>query len=214
MVTIGGRPLIEYWLNILMLSNVSNVIINTHYLPSTVRDYVDKSPWRKFITLVHEEELLGTGGTILRNSKLLAGGPFLVAHADNLTRFSLHDFMRCHVNRPAKTEITMMLFKSDNPSECGVVEIDSKGIVTGFYEKVPNPPGNLANGAVYIFEESMLGYLNNLKKDKIDLSNEVLPNFINRINTYENKYYHRDIGSIKSLEIARKDFFCNLLQVT
>ncbi len=206
MVPILGRPLLEYWLEALELAGVNEIIVNTHYLPEVVNDFVAHSRWNGRITLVYEEELLGTGGTILNNAHLLAEGPFLVAHADNLTRFSVLDFYRTHITRPSKTDVTMMLFRTDKPTESGIVELDGLGIVTKFYEKVANPPSNLANGAVYIFEPSVLEQLRAFNKPNIDLSTEVIPLYLNRINTYINFGYHRDIGDLASLEKARRDF--------
>ena len=206
MVPILGRPLLEYWLEMLESAGVKEIIINTHYLSEVVSDFVSHSRWNDLITLVHEEELLGTGGTILNNAHRLAGGPFLVAHADNLTRFSVLDFYHTHMTRPRKTDITMMLFRTDKPTESGIVELDGQGIVTKFYEKVANPPGDLANGAVYIFEPSVLEQLRAFNKSNIDLSTEVIPLYLHRINSYINFDYHRDIGDLVSLQQARKDF--------
>ena len=71
----------------------------------------------------------------------------------------------------------MMTFRTPTPSTCGIVELDSKGIVTNFYEKVLEPPGNLANGAVYLFESEVLDWI--MDNDTLnDFSTEVLPQFI------------------------------------
>ena len=40
----------------------------------------------------------------------------------------------------------------------------------------------------------------------IDISTEVLPNFIGKIYTYHNNQYHRDIGNLASLLIAQNDY--------
>ena len=96
----------------------------------------------------------------------------------------------------------MMLFISDNPSSCGIVEIKNN-IVQNFYEKINNPPSNLANGAVYICEPSIISFLEKLNKASIDFSNEVIPSFLGKINTYVNDEYHRDIGTIESYALAQ-----------
>ena len=38
----------------------------------------------------------------------------------------------------------MLTFKTKTPSECGVVETDKNGVIKAFYEKVNNPPSNIA----------------------------------------------------------------------
>ena len=165
-----------------------------------------ESPWRERITLVHEDRLLGTGGTVLKNRDFFQGRAFLVAHSDNLTRFDVQAFIRRHQQRPAGTLITMMTFRTDTPQTCGIVEEDPRGVVTAFHEKVANPPGERANAAVYIFEPGVVEFLAGLGKEVIDLSTEVMPAFLGRICTFHNSDYHRDIGTPESLQQAELEF--------
>ena len=97
-------------------------------------------------------------------------------------------------------------FETLDPQSCGIVEIDSKGVVLAFHEKVPNPPGNLANGAVYILEPSVLEWMIGLGKKQVDFSTEVIPHFLGKLFTYRNTLYHRDIGTMKSWIEASRDF--------
>ena len=129
LVPIHGKPLLDYWLDLLLGSGIERVLVNTHYLPDAVREFVAFSPWQARISLVHEQQLLGTAGTILHNSAYFKEGAFLVAHADNLTRFDVNSFLERHKQRPAGVEITMMTFDTDAPQTCGIVEEDERGIV-------------------------------------------------------------------------------------
>jgi mannose-1-phosphate guanylyltransferase len=211
LVRIHGKPLLQYWLDLLLphadsLDAVDAVLVNTHYLPDPVRQFVAASPSRSRISLVHEDILLGTGGTVLRNRDFFANQPFIVAHADNLTRFDVKAFIRRHRERPKGVAVTMMTFETDDPRSCGIVEEDARGIVKGFHEKVPDPPGNHANAAVYIFEPSVIDDLAALGKAVIDLSTEVIPRYIGSICTFHNADYHRDIGTLESLAKAEQEF--------
>ena len=102
--------------------------------------------------------------------------------------------------------MTMMTFRTDAPETCGVVEVDSRGIVQAFHEKVPNPPGNLANAAVYILAQGVIDHIAGLRKEHVDFSTEVLPHYLGRINTFHNDIYHRDIGTKESLQAARREY--------
>ena len=206
LVPIHGTPLLEYWLEALITQGIEKVLINTHYLEPVVRQYIGKSAWLPYIELVHEEALLGTGGTVLNNQNFFRGEAFFMAHADNLTLFDLAKFVEQHSVRPKGSEITMMTFKSSAPETCGVVELDGQQLVQAFHEKVNNPPGNLANAAVYIIEPSVVGWMETLKKPQLDLSTEVIPHYVGKIFTYENTVYHRDIGTMDSWEEANRDF--------
>jgi mannose-1-phosphate guanylyltransferase len=206
LVPIHGRPLLDYWLENLLDHGIDSVLINTHYLAPMVQKYLYLSSWKSRVTIVHEELLLGTGGTILENRSFFQDEPFLVAHADNLTMFDVRKFARSHAERQPNTEITMMVFETDTPQSCGIVELDNLGVVQSFHEKVANPPSNLANAAVYMFERSVVEWMESLEKKIVDLSMEVIPNYLARINTYHNKQYHRDIGTLVSWQEANREF--------
>lgn len=206
LVPIRGKPLLGYWLDLLLPAGIEKVLVNTHYLPDTVKRFVAESPWRDRIVLAHEEQLLGTGGTVLANRDFFADQAGLVAHADNLTRFDVGAFLRRHARRPAEALITMMTFQTDMPRASGIVEEDELGIVTAFHEKVADPPGDRANAAVYIFEPEVVEFMQRLGKPVVDLSTEVVPAFVGRICTFFNPGYHRDIGTPESLRKAELEY--------
>ena len=207
LVPIRGKPLLEYWFELLFPGGaIERGLVNTSYLAETVRDHLATSPWRDRVDLVHENELLGTGGTILRNRAWFGNQPFMVAHGDNLTCFDVAAFIERHRNRPLGTEITMMTFPTDTPSSCGIIETDDRDIVIEFHEKVENPPGNNANGAVYIMEPSVIDFLEGMNQKAIDISTEVLPAYLGKIYTFWNDVYHRDIGTIDSLRKAEAEY--------
>lgn len=205
LVKIDDRPLLDYWLEQLFGSGIfDGVVINTHYLPVAVSAFVEAHPNRDRITLIYEPELRGTGGTLIDCRSLLDSDDFLVAHADNLTLFDPKDFWQHHQARPAECFGTLMTFIAPDPRSCGVLDLDERGIVRGFYEKVPNPPSNLANAAVYWFSPYLFDII---KKMRIsDLSLDLIPAFLGRWATYPNRAYHRDIGTPESLAAAQVDF--------
>lgn len=206
LVPIHGRPLLDYWLDILFEGGIERVLINTHYLADLVVDHIAKSPWRGKISHVHEDELLGTGGTLNANKDFLGDDAVLVAHADNLSELDVTAMRTCHESRPDGVAITMALFRTDRPETCGIVTLDKDKIVREFVEKPKRPTSNLANGAVYIFEPEVVAFIDSLRGVTVDLSTQVIPEFIGRILGYEISGYHRDIGSQESLEKAQTEF--------
>ncbi len=206
LVKINGRPLLDYWLELLSQAGITEVLINLHYLPEQVLDYIKTCKYPITITTAFEENLLSTAGTILKNKDFLKKEPFFVIHADNLSIFNVNEFKEKFYRRESTVEITMMTFYTDSPKECGIVELNSNNIVSAFHEKVTSPPSNLANGAVYIISPLVVDFISSLKLTVIDFSTQVLPHFMGRINTYHNHFYHRDIGTITSLEIAEKEY--------
>src|SRR6185312_5115104 len=81
LVPIHQRPLLAYWLDLLLAGGIERVLINTHYMAEKVRNFVANSPWCDRVDLVHEDELLGTGGTLVSNRGYFGCAPFLLAHA-------------------------------------------------------------------------------------------------------------------------------------
>lgn len=207
LVPIRQKPLLGIWLD--LFENVSDlkILINTHYKHEQVTAFIASHPFRKHVELVQEKELLGTGGTLLANRKFFSGSEsFLVAHADNLTFFDPLEFWEAHQKRPPGCIMTMMTFSTPSPSSCGIVELDDRGVVNAFFEKVSQPPSNLANGAIYIFEPEIFNILEGLKKPVIDLSTEIIPQLMNKIYTFHNSHCLRDIGTLDSLQQAQSEY--------
>lgn len=206
LVPIHGRPLLDYWLENLLENGVEEIFVNTHYKAEMVEAYISRCTWRSHVNLIYESQLLGTAGTINRNRHKFGNAPFFVAHADNLCEFSFEAFREAHERRPAGVEVTMMVFETTTPESCGIVERDKNGLVQAFHEKVPSPPGRTANAAVYIMEPTVTDISHLADCPELDISIHLIPELIGRIATFENKIYHRDIGTIQSWRLAHSEF--------
>jgi mannose-1-phosphate guanylyltransferase len=205
LMPIGEKPLLEYWLYSLHRCNISAVWVNLHHHREMVRSFLARDDFSSWVTAIVEDQLLGTAGTLRANASKFLDATTLIAHADNWCQCNLQDFLDFHYyNRPSGTVITMMTFRSSTPETCGIVEVDGRGIVTRLHEKVNRPCGNLANGAVYLFEPEVMSWIEN-ENHINDLSTEVLPEYLGRIATWENTGIHRDIGDIRSLLAAQHD---------
>lgn len=206
LVEINGRPLLEHWLELLSEAGITDILINLHYLPEKVQSFLAARKYPVHISTVTESSLLGTAGTLLRNREFFMGQPVMLIHADNLSLFDVGSFIERFERRDEHIDITMMTFHADKPETCGIVELDEAGTVCAFHEKVKAPPGNLANGAVYILAPSVIDFIANIGKEVVDFSTEVLPHFMGRINTFHNDVYHRDIGTADSLVLAQSEY--------
>lgn len=204
LVPIGGRPLLDIWLQKLSRADIGPFLVNTHYLPEQVAAYVQASAYRDQVTLVNEPELLGTAGTLIANLGFLEGKDGLLIHSDNYCLPDFHAFVCAHEGRPPECVMTMMTFRTDAPSTCGIVELDNRDVVVGFHEKVKSPPGNLANGAVYILSKEFMNTLATEFRKATDFSTEILPHFVGRIFTYEATGFFLDIGTPKAYEMANR----------
>jgi len=210
LMPVHGSPLLEYWLQSTKELGAHKVLVNIHYLATTVEAFLKRPTFSSWVDFVYEPELMGTAGTILTNYSYLANSTLLLVHADNYCQCDFSAFLRYHqAERPKDCLITMMTFDTPTPSTCGIVEVDSLGVVTAFHEKVPNPPGNRANGAVYLLEPLVLEWIREHPEAQ-DFSTQVLPIFLGRIATWHNNQVHIDIGTIESLREAQNSQFLNL----
>jgi len=89
MVPVRGRPLLDYWLDLLLSAGIEQLLVNTHYLPDVVREFVRSSQWEARIKLAHEDHLA-------LNDVLMPSVAFI---SGNATCPIVSLVMRCHEKR-------------------------------------------------------------------------------------------------------------------
>jgi len=205
LVPIHGQPLLSIWLERLTQAGIGPFLVNTHYLREQVQEFVATSPYRDQITLVHEPTLLGTAGTLMANLDFFQGEDGLLIHADNYCLADLRAFVAAHQQRPPECLVTVMAFRTSTPSTCGILELDDRGVVVGFHEKVANPPGNLASGAIYLLSSQFLQFAQKELAGVTDLSTEVIPGLMGRLYACEIKEPFIDIGTPAAYRQANEE---------
>ena len=197
LMPIVDKPLLGYWLDALNKAGIDECLINTHYLPNQVRDYVAGVEGVSPISLVHEETLLGTAGTLMANIDRFRSDDVMIFHADNYCTADLSLFVRAFNQRPEPCLMSMMTFMVDDPSSAGIVTVDDKNIVVNFVEKPSHSEHRLANAAIYIFSAEMLEILVDRFRDAVDISTELIPQFLGQIHAYPCDGMVVDIGSVE-----------------
>ena len=202
LVPINGEPLLGIWLARLSANGVGPFLVNTHYFSRKVENFIEQCNFSEKITTIYEPELLGTAGTLLKNINFFNGEDGLLIHADNYCLENFERFLNAHQNRPAGCLMTMMTFITDDPRSCGIVELNEQNVVTKFHEKVASPPGNLANGAIYILSSQLLDQLKTKFSSAVDFSADVLPLLLGKIYAYKSQTGVIDIGTPESYRKA------------
>lgn len=205
LMPISGIPLLEHWLCNLYRHGIPSALVNSHHHREMVASFLSRERFSRWVSNVTEGQLLGTAGTVRANADKFIDKTAFVIHADNWCHCDFSAFLKFHqYQRPAGTVMTMMTFRTGTPELCGIVETDKNGVVASFYEKVDEPRGNLANGAVYLLEPEVVNWIAG-RTDVTDLSTQVIPEFLGRIASWENTGIHRDIGTVESLIEAQHD---------
>lgn len=204
LVKVGKEAMLDHWLSKLTTLGVDEFFVNTHYLSNQVEEFIANHPLKKKVTLLHEPKLLGTGGTIARNTEILEGETCFIVHVDNYCLDPLDLFLSAHQNRPESTVLSMLTFNTKTPKNCGIVEVDEHNRLLQFHEKQQNPPSKRANGAVYIASQPFFDLVRKLKPEPFDLSCDIIPALIGKIYCHQTEYYFEDIGTKSAHKMAKK----------
>jgi len=182
---------------------VSKFYINTHYLADQVEEYVCQHPLRGKIETLYEDRLLGTAGTLNRHRHLF-DEPTFVVHVDNYCHDDLTGLIDTFHNRPAEALMSFLVFKSSNPSSCGVVTTDKNGLMSGFYEKQKSPPSNVASGAVFLCSDQFFNIFGKIFDTQTDFSAEIMPLMKQKATCYGTDLFFIDIGTPENLQLAEQ----------
>ena len=203
LVPINGRPLLSYWMTLLERHGFDDVVINVHHLPDAVRAFADGVRHPRLI-LFNEPQLLGSAGTVRANRDWVADGePFLIAYADDLTNADLGALMAVHARR--RPLLTMGLFRTPEPTRCGIAELDGNdedaAIVT-FEEKPAAPKSNLANAGIYVTDARII---DRIPEGTADFGHDVLPGLVGEMRGHLLHGQLIDVGTWASYERAQTE---------
>jgi mannose-1-phosphate guanylyltransferase len=203
MLPVGGRPLLDIWLDAFAKAGVDEVLVNLHHLPDIVRGHLIARTAPPDVRLSHEPVLLGSAGTLVANREWVEGEEFFLAcNADNLTDFDVNSLIAAHREHGAVA--TLALFHSENPSAGGVVEVDATGRVIGFTEKPADPVSDLVNAGIYAFAPSVVDEISG--EPPKDIGYDLLPRLIGRAQTVAVEGYFRDIGTPDAYRRAQEEW--------
>lgn len=209
LVPVNGRPLIEYWFDLLELYGINEVLINTSHLAEKVKDYINSYSRTLEVRLTFEEHLLGSGGTIKKNWDFVEGEElFFIFYADNLTNIDLRGMLRLHNKN--KKDFTLALLRVPNPHECGIVELDEHSTVISFTEKPENPVLSLAFAGIMLSNQKLRNFFPD--REVFDLGYDVLPCVVGNASGYVIEEYLLDVGTHDKLKQAEKDVMNGIIK--
>jgi mannose-1-phosphate guanylyltransferase len=154
------------------------------------------------ISEAYEPQLLGSAGTVHANRSWMDDADeCLLIYADNLSSVDPERLLAFH--RSHDDPVTMMLFHTPYPEQCGIAALDASGKIVEFVEKPKQPKSDLANSGVYVF--SAEAYREVADRNVFDIGFDVLPSFVGRMRGFVFDGYHRDMGNLDAVEQAQKD---------
>jgi len=123
-----NRPLLFWTLDQLRRAGVSDVMINLHHRPESIRSRVGDG--RRFglrVRYSYERRILGGAGGPRRVRDFFGKEPFLLLNGDMVFDFDLRAFMRAH--RRSGARVTLALWPHPDPRHYGSVVTNRAGRV-------------------------------------------------------------------------------------
>ena len=170
LLPLANVPMVER-----MVKNLPEVfdtaILAVNYGLEEMQEYFAERDVGKKVIIVPEEYPLGTGGA-MRNCIEHITGTTAVFNGDVVTSIDLTEMLEQHIKTKAKG--TLALWKVDDPSRFGVVELKN-GEILQFQEKPEKGTelSNLINAGTYLLEPDVLEIIP--PKQKISIERDIYP---------------------------------------
>src|ERR1700716_1970828 len=119
LVRVAGRALLDHVLDKLGDAGASEAVVNVHYLPDQIIDHVASRARPRVLISDERDEVLGTGGGVVKALALLGHAPFFLVNADTMWI----DGVRPNLARLAETfdpaRMDMLLLMAPTTSSIG-----------------------------------------------------------------------------------------------
>lgn len=211
MVPVLNRPFVEYQIRHLQSHDITEIILAMGYKPDSIKDYFEKTGnvATKIIYSI-EQVPLGTAGAVKNAVPYIDKDETLfVLNGDVFTDLDLTDMLNFH--RAKRAKVTIALTPVDDPTQFGVVELDSQRRVLRFIEKPSRQEvtSNLINAGVYIIEPDILERIPHGKRFMFE--HDVFPQVISDgepIYGYPTNAYWIDMGTPEKYLQLNRDLLC------
>jgi glucose-1-phosphate adenylyltransferase len=179
------------------------------------------------------ERFRGTADAVYQNLNLLAAhdaDEVAVFGADHIYRMDIRQMLRFHREREAEVTVATIPVPASEVSRFGIVDADAGGRIRAFHEKPESSAAAVAGGRCahaslgnYLFEPRVLerALLESHRRGETDFGRHVLPrllaggcrvyaydlmeNEIPGLNSWEERGYWRDVGSLDAYFEAHHD---------
>ncbi|MCD4732696.1 NTP transferase domain-containing protein, partial [bacterium] len=234
-IPFGGKyRIIDFTLSNCVNSLIRNVCVLTQYRPHSLMEHLGRgAPWdlnrnEGGLTLLHphpggmiEGWYRGTADAVFQNLPFIRNNDeelVLILSGDHIYKMNYTRIITEHRASGAVVTVAVREVPWEDASRFGVVETDEEGIITHFVEKSADPPSNLANMGIYLFNRDVLDEL--LVRDAAredsehDFGHDLLPVCVEekigiRAHRFSGRYW-RDVGTLASYWQANMDLVAPL----
>jgi len=225
----GKYRIIDFTLSNCVNSGIFDVMIIAQYRPHSLIEHIGAGgPWdlnRDFTGGVRiytpykargaSDWFLGTADAVQQNFRFIKNSSpdlVLILSGDHIYEMNYAKMVEAHVTHQADLTMATIAVPLAEASRFGVVGVDGENRITSFVEKPPNPPSNLANMGVYLFNIDILNKTlledHNLADSSHDFGKDILPRLIKegaKVYNYPYNGYWVDVGTTSSYWQAHMD---------
>ena len=218
----GKYRIIDFPLSNCVNSGIFDVMLLAQYRPQSLIEHVGSgAPWdlnRDFTGGVKiltpykarndSDWYAGTADAVQQNFAFIKNSSpdfVLVLSGDHIYTMDYDPMIAFHIDQGADLTMGVIKVPMEEASRFGILATDNKYRVTSFVEKPANPPSNLANMGVYLFNRDLLDRI--LWEDRMDensshdFGKDVIPKLIKskaRVYAYPYTGYWMDVGTVNS----------------
>ncbi|MFQ5849000.1 MAG: NDP-sugar synthase [Candidatus Binatia bacterium] len=209
LVPLGCRPMIELPLLLLKHYGIREVIINLHHRGNKIEEVLGSGKKLGLkIRYSREEDLLDTGGGLLRVKPFLEEGTFIVINSDVLIDLPLSDLLAYHSQK--KATATLVLRADEKVDQYGPIGTASDGRVQSFLgyrlpHPIPTPLSRLMFTGVQIMEPKVFDYMDS--NSPFSLTRVTYPRMLLQgepLYGFAFQGYWQDLGTLERIKEAEE----------
>ncbi len=207
MVSIDGKPLLQYQIELAKRYGIAEIYILSGHLSEVIIDYFGNG--ERFgvkITHIVEDKPMGTGGAVKQLQNIISDR-FLVFYGDTIVDIDIDEFLKFDMRESSIA--SLLVHPNDHPHDSDLLDADDEGRVTAFFPK-PHPENryykNLVNAALYILSPEIFKFIPDDRSS--DFGNEIFPALLQqgeRLRAYRTAEYIKDMGTPERFEKTKHD---------
>jgi glucose-1-phosphate adenylyltransferase len=229
----GKYRIIDFTLSNCVNSGIFDVMILAQYRPHSLIEHIGSGgAWdlnRDFTGGVRiyspykarggSDWYLGTADAVQQNFLFIKSTKpdlVLILSGDHIYRMNYRNMIEFHQQNEAELTIAAIPVPMDEASRFGVMHFDENYRIKEFIEKSPNPPSNMANMGVYLFNREVLDralWEDHTRIDSThDFGKDILPRLVaeqKRVFAFPFEGYWMDVGTVDSYWSAHMDLLAS-----
>lgn len=225
----GKYRIIDFTLSNCVNSGIFDVMLLTQYRPHSLIDHIGAGgPWdlnRDFTGGVRiyspykargvSDWYLGTADAVQQNFRFIKNASpdlVLILSGDHIYKMNYDALIAFHLDHTSDVTLATIRVPIEEAHRFGIVDVGKDYQVTSFLEKPDQPPSNLVNMGVYIFNLEILNKTLLEDHDRTDSSHDfgkdILPRLVDsgaRVFAFPYSGYWMDVGTVGSYWQAHMD---------